>query len=159
MTSATLKEPATQGIDGGMDRDRSAILEVIDKMAKARYDKDPLAVADAYTRDAAIFSLAPPLVHYGIDVAETQAWFDSWEGPVTIEPRDFQITVEGDVAFGYGYMRMAGRKKGVEQPISFWMRETLCLERSGKRWRIVHEHTSVPFYMDGSLRPAFDLEP
>ena len=23
----------------------------------------------------------------------------------------------------------------------------------------VHEHTSVPFYMDGSLRPAFDLEP
>jgi ketosteroid isomerase-like protein len=23
----------------------------------------------------------------------------------------------------------------------------------------LHEHTSVPFYMDGSLRPAFDLEP
>jgi len=24
---------------------------------------------------------------------------------------------------------------------------------------VVHEHTSVPFYMDASLRPAFDLKP
>jgi hypothetical protein len=24
---------------------------------------------------------------------------------------------------------------------------------------VVHAHTSVPFYMDGSLRPAFDLQP
>jgi hypothetical protein len=24
---------------------------------------------------------------------------------------------------------------------------------------IVHEHASVPFYMDGSNRPAFDLTP
>jgi ketosteroid isomerase-like protein len=39
------------------------------------------------------------------------------------------------------------------------MRETLCLEREADSWRIVHEHTSVPFYMDGSMRPAFDLKP
>jgi ketosteroid isomerase-like protein len=39
------------------------------------------------------------------------------------------------------------------------MRETLCLAREGDGWTIVHEHTSVPFYMDGSNRPAFDLEP
>jgi ketosteroid isomerase-like protein len=39
------------------------------------------------------------------------------------------------------------------------MRETLCLERQGGGWRIVHEHTSVPFYMDAALRPAFDLQP
>lgn len=40
------------------------------------------------------------------------------------------------------------------------MRETLCLERQGSgEWKIVHEHTSVPFYMDATLRPAFDLEP
>jgi PhnB protein len=43
--------------------------------------------------------------------------------------------------------------------VNFWMRETLCLARRGSGWRIVHEHTSVPFYMDASLRPAFDLEP
>ena len=26
-------------------------------------------------------------------------------------------------------------------------------------WKIAHEHTSVPFYMDGSFRAAVDLEP
>jgi PhnB protein len=39
------------------------------------------------------------------------------------------------------------------------MRETLAFERVRGSWRIVHEHSSVPFYMDDSLRPAFDLLP
>jgi ketosteroid isomerase-like protein len=56
-------------------------------------------------------------------------------------------------------MRMAGSKKGVDQRVTFWMRETLCLSRKADTWQIMHEHTSVPFYMDGSLRPAFDLNP
>jgi ketosteroid isomerase-like protein len=63
------------------------------------------------------------------------------------------------MAFAHGYMRMQGRKKGAEHDANFWMRETLCLAREGNGWKIVHEHTSVPFYMDGSNRPAFDLEP
>jgi ketosteroid isomerase-like protein len=39
------------------------------------------------------------------------------------------------------------------------MRATVSLRRHQGGWQIVHEHTSVPFYMDGSLRPAFDLQP
>jgi len=143
----------------GTEQDTSAIFNVIEGMAKAHYNKDAQAIAASYVPDATIFNLAPPLVHQGVDLAEKQAWLDSWEGPVEIEPRDFQITVAGDTAFGYGYMRMAGKKKGVEHRISFWMRETVCLERGADGWRIVHEHTSVPFYMDDSLRPAFDLQP
>jgi len=137
----------------------TAILDLIQSAVKARYDKDPYAIASTYVPGAAIFNLAPPLVHHGIDIAETQAWLDTWNGPVVIEPRDFQITVAGDHAFCYGYMRMTGNKKGVEQTVSFWMRETLCLEHRGDDWRIVHEHTSIPFYMDGSMRPAADLQP
>lgn len=53
---------------------------------------------------------------------------------------------------------MTGTKHGSPH-VSFWMRETVALERAAGKWRIVHEHTSVPFYMDGSLRPAFDLQP
>jgi ketosteroid isomerase-like protein len=151
MTIATLEETAVT--------DESAILAVINAMKKARHDKNAWAIAAPYASDAAIFNLAPPLAHRGIDIAETQAWLDTWEGPIEIEPRDFHVTVSGNIAFCHGYMRMNGRKKGAEQRVSFWMRETLCLERVGGDWRIVHEHTSVPFYMDGSLRPAFDLEP
>ena len=140
-------------------QDQSAIFSLIEGMAKAHHDNDARAFAAAYGADAVIFNLAPPLVHHGVDIAEKQAWLDSWEGPIVIEAKDFQITVAGDTAFGHGYMRMTGKKKGADQGVSFWMRETVCLERGDGGWRIVHEHASVPFYMDGTLRPAFDLQP
>ena len=31
--------------------------------------------------------------------------------------------------------------------------------RLGDGWKVTHEHASVPFYMDGAGRPAFDLRP
>jgi ketosteroid isomerase-like protein len=40
-----------------------------------------------------------------------------------------------------------------------WVRQTLCLRRIGDAWKIAHEHTSVPFYMDGSNKAALDLKP
>ncbi|MGH3157151.1 MAG: nuclear transport factor 2 family protein, partial [Streptosporangiaceae bacterium] len=42
---------------------------------------------------------------------------------------------------------------------ALWYRSTLGLRRLDGEWRIVHEHTSTPFYMDGSLRAATDLRP
>jgi ketosteroid isomerase-like protein len=151
MTASPVKQPPAT--------DASAILAILEGMAKARYEKDAHAIASPYSPDAAIFNLAPPLIHHGVDIAETQQWLDTWNGPIQIEPRDSQISVAGNIAFCHGYMRMTGNKKGVDHTLSFWMRETLCFERKGDGWCIVHEHTSVPFYMDGSQRPAFDLEP
>jgi ketosteroid isomerase-like protein len=54
---------------------------------------------------------------------------------------------------------MSGKPKTAPQPISFWLRDTICLKRVGGAWKIAHIHSSVPFHMDGSLRPAFDLQP
>ncbi|MGD0832082.1 MAG: nuclear transport factor 2 family protein [Terracidiphilus sp.] len=142
-----------------VNEDEIAIQDLIATLHQANHDKNAEAFAAGFAPGAAIFSLAPPLVHHGIDLEEKQAWYDSWETPVEIESREFKITVSGDFAFGYGFLRMSGTKKGAERAVSFWMRETVCLERHGSGWRIVHEHTSVPFYMDGSLRPAFDLNP
>jgi ketosteroid isomerase-like protein len=126
---------------------------------KAHHDKDAAAIAAPYAHDAAVFNLVPPLSHRGVDTQEEQAWLDSWEGPIECESRDLSITVSGDFAFCHGFHRLSGTPKAAGRPISFWMRATACLRRDGGGWRIVHEHTSVPFYMDGSLRPAFDLEP
>jgi uncharacterized protein (TIGR02246 family) len=154
MTTATLSETSTDQTT----RDRSAIFALIDTMAKAHHDKNSEAFASAFAPDAVICNLAPPLAHHGVDRHEKEAWFATWNGPIQIEPRDFRVTVSENTAVAYGYMRMTGTKIGADQPISFWMRETLILERQDA-WKIIHEHTSVPFYMDGSLRPAFDLNP
>lgn len=154
MSTALLNEAATA--------DEAAILGLIGGMAKARWDKDVRTMAAPYESEAALFTLAPPLVHHGMDPVGTQAWLDTWDGPIEIEPRDMKVSVDGDLAFCYGYMRLSGQKKGSanqNHTVNFWMRETLCLRRDGDRWRIVHEHASVPFYMDGPPLGAFDLQP
>lgn len=156
MTTQTLNERFT---NAAVSRDEADIQALIERALQARHDKDAAAIVAPYATDAAVFNLAPPLTHHGVDRGETQAWLDTWATPIDLEPRDFKITVSGDFAFCYGFLRMTGTKKGAEKPVDFWMRETLCLERTGNGWRIVHEHTSVPFYMDGSTRPAFDLLP
>lgn len=151
MSTATLNVEST--------KDEAAILTVVDALRQSHHDKHVALFAAQFTPNAAIYNLAPPLVHHGINLDEKQAWFDSWVTPVEIEPRDFKVTVSGDIAFAHGYMHMSGTKKGAPSPVNFWMRETLCLQRKGSGWQIVHEHTSVPFYMDASTRPAFDLQP
>jgi len=158
MSTAALHAPLSTS-PVSTSTDEAQILAVIQALSQAHHDKNTALFAAQFAPHAAIFNLAPPLAHDGIDTEEKQAWFDSWSTPVGIEPRDFKVTVSGDLAFCHGYLRMSGTKKGVEGTVSFWMRETLCLERQGSAWKIVHEHSSVPFYMDGTLRPAFDLKP
>ncbi|HMH11560.1 MAG TPA: nuclear transport factor 2 family protein [Edaphobacter sp.] len=151
MASATLNvRPST---------DETNILALIEEHHKAHHNKDAAAIAAPFTRDAAIYNLAPPLAHHGVDLTEKQAWLDTWDGPIDLESRDFNLTVSGDYAFGHGYIQMTGSPKAAGRQISFWMRSTICLHREGSSWKIIHEHTSVPFYMDGTLRPAFDLKP
>ena len=151
MSTATLNVQVSQ--------DEAAILAVIADLHKAHQDKDAGAITAPFAADAAVFDLSPPLVHRGVRAREKQAWLDTWETAIELEPRDLKITVSGDSAFCFGFVRMSGTPKAAGRPISFWMRATMCLERRGGGWQIVHEHTSVPFYMDGSLRPAFDLNP
>ena len=38
-------------------------------------------------------------------------------------------------------------------------RVTIVLRRIGGAWKITHQHTSVPFRMDGSFKAAVDLTP
>jgi ketosteroid isomerase-like protein len=150
---------STATVKGQYSRDEADIRALIETVHKAHHRKDAAAIVAPYVRDAAVFSLAPPLSHIGMDLAEKQAWLDTWEGPIDLESCDLSITVSGDFAFCHGFYRNSGTPKAAGRPISFWMRATVCLHRDGGAWRIVHEHTSVPFYMDGSLRPAFDLKP
>jgi ketosteroid isomerase-like protein len=156
MSTATLNVPAPAV---SASNDEAEILSVLETMRQAHHDHNAAVFAAQFAPDAAIYNLAPPLAHHGVDLEEKQAWLDSWATPVEIDTRDFHVTVSGDFAFCLGFMRMRGTKKGADHGVDFWMRETLCLERRQSGWKIVHEHTSVPFYMDGTLRPAFDLQP
>jgi len=150
---------STASVKGPTSQDESEIRALIETLQRARHDKDAYAVAAVYEHNAAVANLAPPLYHRGIDIHETEAWFDTWEGPIDLEAHDFAVFISGAMAIAFGYFRLAGKKKGATDPVSFWMRTTFTLSKKSGHWRIFHEHSSVPFYMDGTLRPAFDLHP
>jgi len=151
MSTAALKSQAS--------RDEADIRALVETIDKAHHNKDAAAIVAPYAQDAVVCDLAPPLSHRGMNLQAKQAWLDTWDGPIERESRELDITVSGEFAFCHGYYRLGGTPKAAGRPISFWMRATVCLYRDTGAWRIVHEHTSVPFYMDGSLRPAFDLNP
>jgi ketosteroid isomerase-like protein len=155
MTTNTLHKTTNQEVI----QDELEIRALIDGMHQAHHNKNGAAIAALYEPRAAVFNLAPPLTHVGVDVEEKQRWLDTWATPVEIEARDLTVTISGDLALVHGFLRMTGTKKGAQNQVDFWMRETLGFERHEGAWRITHEHTSVPFYMDGPPLGAFDLQP
>jgi ketosteroid isomerase-like protein len=53
---------------------------------------------------------------------------------------------------------MAGTKTD-GQDVDLWARQTVGLRKREGAWKIIHQHTSTPFYMDGSMKAAVDLKP
>lgn len=130
---------------------------VLEQLARAHANHDADGIADFYAPDAVIYDLAPPLGHRGMNRESVAAWLAGWEGPIQIDSRDVNLAIEGNLAFVSALNRMRGRQSGEDQDM--WYRTTLCLRKAGGRWRILCDHASVPFYMDGSYRAAIDLKP
>ena len=103
------------------------------------------------------YTLAPPLKSTA-GKAGLEAWFATWDGPIGFALKDLKITAGDNVAFASCLAHMTGRKTdGAE--VDLWHRMTFGLKRVRGAWKIVHEHSSVPFYMDGGVRAAVDLKP
>ena len=136
--------------------DVARIGATIDDWAGALRAKDAAGVVARHGPDYLQFSLAPPLQHSNSDAEGLDSWFATWDGPLGYEIHDREIAVGGDVAFCHGLVRLCGTKRDGES-VDLWFRLTLGLRRTGGEWKIIHEHESVPFYMDGSYKAAIDL--
>jgi len=137
--------------------DEARVRTLIDERNSALGAKDAHALIACRAGDFLQYSLAPPLAHR-TDAANLQSWFDTWQGPIGTESRDIEVAVGGDVAFANSLERLTGTKVSGDKA-DLWYRQTLCFRKIGGAWKITHEHTSVPFYMDGSFRAAVDLRP
>ncbi len=120
--------------------------------------KHPDEAMAHYAPEPVVFSMAPPLRQELPGREALATWFATWKGPIGIELRDVAVHVDGGVAFTTALNHMTGTKTDGEE-IDLWFRVTCGLRRIDGRWRVVHEHESVPFHMDGSYRAATDLEP
>jgi PhnB protein len=145
------------GTDNARAADETTIRILLEDHAAALRVKDADGVLSHRTAEFVQFSLAPPL-RSAADKNGLQSWFATWQGPLGYEIRETRIVIGDDVAFGYGFVRLSGTKTdGTWNDL--WFRQTIGFRRIAGASRIVHEHDSVPFYMDGSLRAAVDLKP
>lgn len=145
-----------------MTDDLTAIRELIERRAQGVRDKDADAALASTEIGARSFDLPPPLAYrHEPDPAREgiSRWFETWDGPIAYETRDFEIDVDGRLALAHGFVRIGGRKVGADAASSSWFRQTLGLRRTAAGWRVVHEHISAPFRMDGSEKVALDLTP
>jgi ketosteroid isomerase-like protein len=133
------------------------VAAVLEAVHRGYRERDPAAITEQYAPTAEIFDLAPPLAH-PVNAKGIGDWLATWGGPVERTPWGIKTTIRGDAAFCHGFIRVSTRTKDGNDA-AWWMRVTTCLVRRAGDWKIVHEHTSVPFYMDGSFRAAIDLAP
>jgi ketosteroid isomerase-like protein len=144
-------------------RDETAVLEVLTEHVDALRAGEPERSLAVFADDPARYTLAPPLRQPDLPAEEAAAGLRSWlatfDGPVVIAFRDPTVLVDGDLAVVHGLASMTATPAGAPEPFTLWFRSTYALRRTEGTWRIVHQHQSVPFHMDGSFRAAIDLDP
>lgn len=141
-------------------RTDTAIRSRLDGWAAAIRAKDAEAVLSFYVDDPLVFDLAPPLRRSGKPALRRalSEWFPTFEGPVGWDLRDLDVAAGDELAFCSSLVRIGGTRTDGEET-DVWARLTICLRNVGGEWMLAHEHSSTPFYMDGSLKAAVDLEP
>jgi ketosteroid isomerase-like protein len=85
-------------------------------------------------------------------------WFDSWKGPISIDMAELEIAVDRNIAFSTSINHLTGTRTDGENA-DIYVRATVGWRKREGEWLVTHEHVSVPFYMDESLRAAVDLKP
>jgi len=105
------------------------------------------------------YDLLEPLQYQGAaDLRRrAQQWFDGYDGPMAYEIRDLVVASSHDVAFCHGLHHVAGTTKS-GQRIDMWWRATQGFRCIDDKWRIVHEHSSLPFDMARG-KVSFQLKP
>ena len=137
--------------------DREQIEALFDQLHRAYQDHNADAIVAAYTRDAVIYELAPPLLHRGLDAKSLSEWLATWDGSLGMDIQDAEFTIDENLAVVTALSKMHGTQKGEQREL--WLRTTFVLRKIHGQWLISHDHASVPFLMDGSFKAAIDLTP
>jgi ketosteroid isomerase-like protein len=130
--------------------DEAAIRVLEQSFADAVIAKDVDKTMAIYERGQKLvfFDVVPRREHAGWDAykRDWQGFLSTFDGPVAFEISDLQITVVGDLAYGYNFSHVSGQKKDGSQ-VDHTVRVTDVYRKTGGNWLIVHEHVSVPVDM------------
>jgi len=134
----TKSQPATSN-------DELEIRKLIEQWAKAVREENRTAIRADHDASILMFDVPPPFLSRGLDdyMLTWEKFFSSSEKPVAFAFHDVQVTCGQDVAFATAVGRCVNiDTSGKREPLEF--RLTMGLRKIDGRWRVMHEHHSLP---------------
>ena len=128
-----------------LSRDQTEIMALIDRWAAAVRKEDRATIREDHDADMLMFDVPPPFLSRGLDayMATWEMFFSSVEKPVAFDFHDIEITAGEDTAFATAIGNCVNiDPKGRREPLQF--RLTMGLRKIDGRWRVMHEHHSLP---------------
>jgi ketosteroid isomerase-like protein len=124
---------------------QSEVRALLESWSEAARIKDIDRLMSLYSSDIVYFDVVPPLQFTGSAAVRDNflRWFDGWKSSIGLEISDVKISASGDVAAAYMLIRASGTLKDGRE-VGYWVRATVCCQRSDHRWLITHEHISLP---------------
>jgi ketosteroid isomerase-like protein len=120
------------------------IRALIDRWAKAVRDENRPGIRADHDAGMLMFDVPPPFLSQGLEayMATWETFFSSVEKPVTFHFTDVQVTAGNDVAFATAIGHCVDLSSGKREELDFRLTMGLC--KINGRWRILHEHHSLP---------------
>lgn len=126
-------------------RGETEIRALIERWARAVREEDWAGIRQDHDPDILMFDVPPPLLSRGLD-AYMKSWeifFPRAEKPVAFDFHDVNVTCDAEVAFATAIGRCVDiDPSGRREPLEF--RLTMGLRKIDGRWRVMHEHHSLP---------------
>src|SRR4029077_1202095 len=96
-----------------------------------------------------VFDVEPPRQYVGAAAyrKDWQAFLDSFNGPITFELTDLDITTDDNLAYSHSIQRVAGTDKQGKK-LDLTVRVTDVYKKISGNWLVIHEHVSVPVDLD-----------
>jgi ketosteroid isomerase-like protein len=130
------------GSEGQNKHDVRAALE---DWARATREGRQDDVLKNHLPEATIYDVLAPLKYEG--TAAYRASWDEWQPETTGEGlfdfEEIHVTAGEGVAFAYGVIRCGGTLPD-GRSFEDRVRATFCLRKEGSRWRVAHQHISMP---------------
>lgn len=123
----------------------SEVRALLDSRVEACRAKDIDRLMSLYSPNIVYFDVVPPLHFIGSDAVRGNfvRWFNEYEGPIGLETHALNIAISGDVAFAH-MLHLDKGNTNQQDGRGFWLRSTVCCQRSNNKWLITHEHISLP---------------
>lgn len=139
-------------------KNKEAIKMNIDSFFTALSAKDIKQMMLHYADDAVVFDVKPPFQTKG-----AMAWKHVWEASLPFFPESFKVEVKDlviytdrNIGFAFYLFKLVGSEKN-HPALQTWMRTTTGFKLQNGKWKIVHDHASLPFSPQNN-QAVFSLE-